>query len=201
MGVREVSALADHGVMRLAAMHRMQLQQVIAADPLRMEALEAVAALNLPDCWIAAGFVRDAVWDHLHGTDIGAPVGDVDVVRFDKSRADAALDPALEQALQRQMPHFDWSVKNQARMHERNGDAPYASVADAMTHWPETATAVAVRLGAGRTIEVNAPFDLSDLFGLRLKPSLHFSEDKRVIFYERVAAKGWMERYPRLLVD
>ena len=29
--------------------------------------LERVAQLGLPDCWIAAGFVRNAVWDVLHG--------------------------------------------------------------------------------------------------------------------------------------
>jgi hypothetical protein len=40
-----------------------------------------------------------------------------------------------------------WSVKNQARMHERNADRPYRSASDAMMHSPETATAVGARLG------------------------------------------------------
>lgn len=31
-------------------------------------------------------------------------------------------------------------VKNQARMHLRNGDRPYQSATDAMRYWPETAT-------------------------------------------------------------
>ncbi|WRQ77412.1 nucleotidyltransferase family protein [Pseudomonas saxonica] len=26
-----------------------------------------VRSLNLPDCWIGAGFLRNAVWDYLHG--------------------------------------------------------------------------------------------------------------------------------------
>lgn len=44
-----------------------ELQRLLFSDPLRMEALYAVQALELNDGWIGAGLVRDAVWDHLHG--------------------------------------------------------------------------------------------------------------------------------------
>ena len=43
------------------------LESVLLNDPMRMNALYAVQALELNDGWIGAGFVRDAVWDHLHG--------------------------------------------------------------------------------------------------------------------------------------
>ena len=43
------------------------LQRLLLNDPVRMNALYAVQALELSDGWIGAGFVRDAVWDHLHG--------------------------------------------------------------------------------------------------------------------------------------
>ncbi len=39
-----------------------RLRAIIAADPLRMRVLDLVKALALPDCWVAAGFVRSAVW-------------------------------------------------------------------------------------------------------------------------------------------
>ncbi len=38
---------------------------LVAGDAWMMGALEAVAALGLPDAWIGAGFLRGAVWDRL----------------------------------------------------------------------------------------------------------------------------------------
>lgn len=175
------------------------LQTLMMSDTQRLRALEVVAALNLPDCWIGAGFVRDALWDHLHGYAVTAPKGDVDVIWYDTASPQADLD--IERELQRAMPSLVWSVKNQARMHLRNGDAPYASAGDAMRHWPETATAVAARLGSSGSVEINAPLGLDDLFTLRLRPTAHFLTDKHPIFVDRVSSKRWIDRYPRLLLE
>ena len=86
-------------------------------------------------------------------------------------------------------------------MHIRNGDAAYGSMADAMRFWPETATAVAVRLDADDAIDVVAPFGLEDLFTLRLVPGPAFRGAKRPIFEERIAKKQWLLRYPLLMVE
>lgn len=43
------------------------LQTLISSDAQRWHLLDIVRSLALPDCWIGAGFVRNAVWDHLHG--------------------------------------------------------------------------------------------------------------------------------------
>ncbi|MEM8724796.1 MAG: nucleotidyltransferase family protein [Pseudomonadota bacterium] len=174
------------------------LETLLADDPLRMDVLGLVADLGLPDCWIAAGFVRDAVWDHLHGRPIAAPQGDVDVVWFCASEPSEARDRLIEERLRCRMPGLDWSVKNQARMHSGNGGDPYSSVAHAMQHWPETATAVAARIAPSGTIEINAPLGIEDLMGLRLRPTAAFETGKKKIFLERVTAKRWVERYPLL---
>lgn len=174
------------------------LQRLLLDDPLRMQALAAVRALQLPDGWIGAGLVRDAVWDHLHGYGQQPVTGDVDVVWFDAQRCDPVLDTQLQSKLKQLSPGFDWSVKNQARMHLRNGDAPYLSTQDALRYWPETATAVAVRLTDGGLIEVIAPFGLDDLFELRLRPGPGFEVEKVSVFRERVVGKRWGERYPLL---
>ena len=39
------------------------LRALLAADPLRLRALECVRGLGLPDAWVAAGAIRSAVWD------------------------------------------------------------------------------------------------------------------------------------------
>ena len=158
-----------------------------------------VRALDLPDLWIGAGFVRNAVWDHLHGREPSPPAGDVDVLWFDPSRPDPEEDRRLEAVLTAQKPTVVWSVKNQARMHRRNGDAPYSSTADAMRHWPETATAVAARRTHDDRCEIAAPLGLEDLFRLRLLPTPTFASAKRTIFEDRITAKRWVEDWPLLL--
>ena len=175
-----------------------RLQTLLLADSLRLQALRVVAERGLPDCWIGAGFVRDAVWDHLHGFATTAPRGDVDVIWFSGVPAEEDADLHVEQELLCAMPELQWSVKNQTRMHLRNGDTPYASVADAMRHWPETATAVAVRIDSSDFIEINAPFGLDDLFAMRLRPTPGFRTTKLPIFIDRVSSKRWIERFPLL---
>ena len=121
------------------------LQAILASDPARCGVLAMVHSLGLPDCWVGAGFIRNAVWDYLHDRPPSRHPGDVDVIWFCPERARPAEDKEVEAALRALDPSVDWSVKNQARMHLRNGDAPYASAVDAIGHWPETATAVAAR--------------------------------------------------------
>ncbi len=85
-------------------------------------------------------------------------------------------------------------------MHLRNGDAPYRSTADAMTHWLETPTAVAVRLEATGTLALLAPLGLDDLFRLWVRPSHHARCHRLAAYRARVAAKAWQKTWPKLRV-
>ncbi len=177
--------------------HASRVQAIIAGDPARWRLLDVVRSMRLPDCWIGAGFVRNAVWDCLHGRTPSLP-GDVDVVWFDPERADPSQDRTIEAALRTLAPSVAWDVKNQARMHLRNDDAPYVSVTDAIRCWPETATAVAVRRNEEDQCEVAAPLGLDDLFALIVRPTQRFAGDKRQICVDRIQAKGWLETWPLL---
>lgn len=168
----------------------------IRNDPLRWDLLDHVRALALPDCWIAAGFVRDAVWAVLHDQP-PALSGDVDVIWFQPGGTEEQ-DRAIETRLCAMAPGIDWSVKNQVHMHLGNGDAPYSSSEDAMRFWPETATAVAVRRTEADRCEVIAPFSLADLLTLKLRPAGAFKYEKRAIFEQRVNSKNWLTRFPLL---
>ncbi|HXP96254.1 MAG TPA: nucleotidyltransferase family protein [Telmatospirillum sp.] len=128
------------------------------------------------------------------------PTGDVDVVWFDRTRARPSVDQQIEAGLQAVEPSVAWSVKNQARMHQRNGDQPYLSVADAVSRWPETATAVAARLTQAG-LEIVAPFGLDDLFALVLRPTPSFETGKRIVFQTRVREKRWLERWQLLFLS
>jgi hypothetical protein len=83
-------------------------------------------------------------------------------------------------------------------MHERNGHDPYRDVADALTHWPETATAIAARLGP-KGVEILAPFGVKDVLEMILRPTPAFRA-KPEIPLARLEAKGWLTRWPGLRV-
>jgi hypothetical protein len=171
----------------------------IAHNPRMMRCLAALAAHGPAGAWIGAGFVRNAVWDHLSGLDTEAtPLADLDVVFHDPAIATAEQDAAFEAALCTAAPDLPWSVRNQARMHERNGHHPYRDVADAMTHWPETATAIAARLGPNG-VEILAPFGVDDALEMIIRPTPGFRA-KPEIPLARLEAKGWLTRWPSLRV-
>ena len=176
------------------------LASLLRRDPTRSHALEAARRLGLPDCWIGAGFVREAAWDHLHVRPLSPPSGDVDVIWFGPRCAGKAADEELEAELRRREPGFAWSVRNQARMHRRNDDPPYRSSEHAMRHWPETATAVAARMDRAGSIQVAAPFGLGDLLGGVLRCTPAFCGTRRAVVLDRIRDKRWMDRWPRLVL-
>lgn len=177
------------------------LQALIASDYQRMRVLEFVRDLALPDCWVAAGFVRNRVWDHVHQRPLSPLPQDIDVIWYEPTHSTPEHDAALEMALRNRDSTLGWSVKNQARMHQRNNDGPYLSATDAMRFWPETATAVGVRLGHRGKIEVAAPFGLADLFDLVVRPTRRFMTEKRAVYTDRIRAKQWQTLWPGLKIE
>lgn len=185
--------------MSTTANHVETLQTLLQADEERMRILRHVSYLALPDCWVGAGFIRSLVWDHGHGLRPQPPAGDVDVVWFGPATGTEDADRLFEAQLRHRAPTVLWSVKNQGRMHKVNNDKPYISTANAMQHWPETATAVGVRLGKDG-IEVLAPFGLNDLFDMVVRPTPAFKERQSVIV-ERMHNKRWLERWSNLKIQ
>lgn len=168
--------------------------QLISHDLWRMQLLTAVAQLDLPQAYIAAGFVRNCVWDALHGYQTSA-LNDVDVIFFDQSdMADMRRQQAML-ALQSVHPNVNWQIKNQALMHIRNGDPAYSDCEDAMCYWPEQETAVAVRLNVNNQLELLAPFGVEGLLAGRIT---HNVRRDIHLFQQRVATKQWLLHWPQL---
>lgn len=170
---------------------------ILNEDVERSAALDTLHRHGPPDAWIGAGYIRDAVWDRLHGRIASPPVGDVDIIWFDRVCVADQIDREWEARLRDARPDLRWSVKNQARMHVRNGDGAYMDISAAVSAWPETATAIAARRNANRT-EILAPLGCDDLFNLILRPTSRFMTERRAIFDLRVSQKAWLQRYPLL---
>jgi hypothetical protein len=167
-------------------------------------ALEAARDVGPPDWLIGAGAIRRLVWDRLHGVADPAPPEDVDLVFFDRFALEPEREEAVRTALAARAPDLPWDVKNQAAVHVWYPRVfgvevePLRSVRDAVATWPETATAVGVRLTAEGELRVVAPLGLDDLFGLvwRRNP-------RRVTVAEyrrRLEAKLDRERWPNVTV-
>lgn len=161
-----------------------------------LEDLACVRSLRFPHWYIAAGYVRNQVWDRLHGRVPSDEFHDVDVVYFDPLHIDENLEKAYEQRLKALEPRHHWSVKNQARMHLRNQAEPYKNVEDAMKRWPETATAIGMTYTDQGRVELIAPHGVEDLLGLVVRRSPYFQDDEA--FIKRVINKRWLERWPKL---
>jgi hypothetical protein len=173
-----------------------QIECLMRKTPACRAALEALQSLNLPDAWIAAGLVRNAVWDERHGFPFSMPE-DIDLIYFDPSDATGAREAEIEAKLRALAPQLPWSARNQARMHGRNGHAPYRSSTDAMAHWVETATAVGVRLARDGSFQIAAPHGLGDLDDLILRPGPAYRQ-RLEVFHARQAQKRWLQRWPML---
>lgn len=195
-----------------------RLIDIITNDSEHVAVLQAVADLNLPDAWIAGGYIRNPVWDAIYETVEKTKGSDVDVVYFKPldtyGMAEGELierickeemNPVWEEEntarskLEAANPELEFEVKNQARMylskartvqHER-----YYSLKEAVAGWVESATAIGMRVNQEGEYEVLAPFGLEDLFAGIVRPT---SSEYEVRAQERAKAKGWLVHWPQL---
>ena len=170
-----------------------EIIDLIQEDKWMMELLKSAKSLNLPDWWICAGFVRSKIWDVLHGFDERTTIPDIDVIYYDRTNIEKSVEKEYEEALKRLLPTIPWSVKNQARMHSVNNVSPYTSSVDAISRFPETATALGVKLDEGNNVILTAPHGIDDVVNLRVKPTPSFcgQKEQMKIYEERIRDKNW----------
>ncbi|MDG5789256.1 nucleotidyltransferase family protein [Evansella sp. AB-P1] len=174
--------------------------EIIEEDEEMMEILRAAKTLNLPDWWVCAGFVRSKIWDTLHGFPTRTPLPDVDVIYFDPENIDEQHEKELEAKLCSILPETPWSVKNQARMHKRNNLPPYKDSVDAMSKFPETATALGAKLNEEGEVILAAPCGIEDAIQLQVKPTTFFTEttERTEIYEQRIHKKNWKAIWHKL---
>jgi uncharacterized protein len=181
-----------------------RLETIVRSTDSLMRALVAAREVAAPDWLIGAGAVRTAVWDRLHGYEEPSEPADVDLAFFDQGDLSREREADVEARLRRALPSLEWDAKNQARVHlwyaRRFGYEvpPLTSSADGVATWPETATAVGLRLTDDDRLLVEAPFGLDDLLGM-----VHRRNPRRVSVAEyrrRLATKRIAERWPRATI-
>ena len=196
LSMASVVALASEGgdPMRLGA--------VVRRAPQLMTALRAAREVDPPDWLVTAGAVRDAVWDALQGRPPTAAPRDVDLAFFDPVDLSSGREQAVEARLKALTPDVWWEARNKAGAHLWYRKAfgidvpPFASSAEAIATFPETASCVGIRLLSDDDLLVVAPHGLDDLLDgiCRHNGTLLPAE----LYEYRVTEKGWRMRWPGL---
>lgn len=175
------------------------IERLVRSDEWMMKVLHAAETLNLPDWWIGAGFLRNKVWDAMEGNDFQKS-RDIDLVYFDREDVSPETDWHYDAKMNQDYPFAEWEVRNQARMHSKNGFEPYSSTAEGISHWVETATCIAVR-SKEDSLEFLYCYGTDDLLGMIARPTLYFAGPDRIDeFHGRVERKKWRERWPNLTI-
>jgi len=170
----------------------------ISEDSFRVSCINATSSLISDEWFISAGFVRNLVWDKMHGYENNTPLNDIDIIYFNSSHISLSYDVEIENALKNIMPMCKWSVKNQARMSIKHGHIPYQGCIEAMSYWPEIQTAIGVTKLPDEKLTVASPFNPNKVVQLAVTRNPKCTS---IDFYERMKKKGWEKLWPELRIE
>ena len=170
---------------------------LIKSDTWMMAVLKEAENLSLPDWMIGAGFLRNKVWDYLHGMKREvADTNDIDLIYFDANNQSEETDRVLSQKMRGKLG-LEWEIVNQAYTHKwHNRTEPYKNATEALGEWVETPTCVAVTLKNGEPVVI-APHGIDDLVNLRVRPT---PTADMPTFNRRYQSKKWLEKWPKLKI-
>lgn len=176
-----------------------ELAGLLSADADIGNILGIISELDLQDCWLCAGTIRNFVWNGFRFDE----ETDVDVVFFDPNISyEETLE--LEQTLRRTHPEYRWELKNQVYMHIHNPNtAPYLSATDAISKYPERCTAVAIRQSPTGRVDFFCPYGIKDILDYRVRPTDHFraNAERMDLYRQRLAKKQWSTKWPQLTFE
>ncbi|MGY3765150.1 nucleotidyltransferase family protein [Vagococcus vulneris] len=166
-----------------------------------MEIIHIIENLDLEDCWLCAGAVRNVIWNYLSDK---VPKfhfsSDVDIIFFEEEINHQKVRQ-IETNLNRIYPKYNWEVRNQKEMHLLNPNTvPYKNSCDAVSKFPETCTSIAIRLNKDGDVELFAPYGIEDLVNFRICATPYYSENKkrRQLYNSRIRSKNWQEYWQQL---
>ena len=156
-----------------------QLRRIVRADEHLMELLLTARALDLPQHRVVAGCIYQTVWNVLTGRPRGSGINDYDLIYFDPADLSKESEAAIEALVGSRLAGFPApiEVRNQARVHlwfEDYFGMAYSALSDAdesLRRYASATHAVGVRLTDDDRLDIFAPFGLSDIFGMIIRPN------------------------------
>ena len=182
-----------------------RLTAILRATPLLMHVLKTARDLALWDWLVFSGAVYQPVLNHLTGRPLDYGIRDYDLAYFDPS--DLSYE-AEDRVIRRVRAAFDEplrsmvEVRNQARVHlwfeAKFGEAysPLSCTAEALERFTSATFAIGTRLEPDDRLHIEAPFGVSDLFTLRVRPNPR----RKTAGFAR-ACDNVLRRWPELTVE
>lgn len=183
--------------------HRDRFIEILRADPGVSAVLDAMQTFDAPDLWLVSGALFQTVWNVLDGHPRGHGIDDYDLFCFEPDRSEEAEDVWIRKAAH----HFAFAdhkvqLRNQARVHlwyPQKFGIPYPKLersSDGIDQFLVQASVVAVRPGAGGSLDLYAPLGLDDIFGRILRPNPLWKGPPRRQYLEKVTR--YMRDWPSL---
>ena len=94
---------------------------------------------------------------------------------------------------------LEWEIRNNAFKYKSDERSEYATSKDVISAWPETVTAIGVKLDNG-VLKLVAPYGIVDIINFVIKPSPKYKDGIERI-KERVTKKKWLEKWPKLRLE
>lgn len=166
--------------------------------------LTRAAAMDLPGWYLVAGCLYQTVWDVVTGRPAEAGILDYDLAYFDDRDLSWDAEDAVIRAGNEVFAGLPAPVqiRNQARVHlwyeQKFGRVcpPHDSTETAITTYEATTAAVGVRLLPGERLRVYAPYGLSDIFDMVVRPNPVLASRE---VYEAKTAR-WVRQWPELTI-
>ena len=167
--------------------------------------LQRLPALALPDAWLVAGCLFQAVWNRQAGRTASAGIKDYDLFYFDPTDLSERGEQMVDARVQAVLGDLGVTVeaKNQARVHVWYPEwfgFPYpalTSARDGIDRFLVSGTCVGMQPGAGDSPTLYAPYGLADLYRGILRPNPLC--DHRSLFLKK--ADSYRQRWYWLQID
>ncbi len=179
-----------------------RFRAAVATNPVNAALLQRLPTLHLPDCWLVAGCLFQAVWNAQAGRPPGENVNDYDVFYFDSDDLSYEAEDAVIRYVAAVTDELGVKVevKNQARVHLWYGQrfgAGYPqlrSAKDGIDRFLIAGTCVALGASTSNAGALYAPFDLDDIFTGVLRPNPNNLRGDRYV----EKAESYRARWPHL---
>ena len=192
---------ADAVVLRQA----MQFVAAALAIPANGQILRRLPMVSLPDAWLVAGCLFQAVWNNQSDRTACAGVKDYDLFYYDdRDLSWAAEDEAIgfAHAVLTDVP-VTCDIKNQARVHlwyEQRFGSPYLRLQNTrggIDRFLVAGTCVGLSTNADGTLKLYAPFGLDDIFDGLLRPNPLMPDAAAFL----AKAATYQARWPHLRIE
>jgi len=146
---------------------------------------------------LTGGSLRNVVWNYLHYFTEEYELDDCGIIFYNPNNLSKAYEESIKNKLEYLNPDIKWSVKNQARMHIRNGHKPYSGIHNALIAFPETCSAVAI----DKNWNIISPYGLDDLLNLIVTPTQFCIDNEIEVYQLRIRKKNWADKWADLKLE